>query len=209
MFYENILIFLSKIHLILSHPDSLCSLLFTRCRNLPEVEHLLRLHPEISQASQAEKLLLVLLSSQDILNGWKWWKRTTGRLTWFSSRKTGGRVNKSFIKKESDTTHYVQQTPIHVAGCKADLFKQVSFHRMKGLVESSIHVNAVYLGLAKAFNLMAYVGIIKKHALYGIKRMHFGRTKSWLTDRSQSGESNEGNYFQQIPTRISSWYNIV
>lgn len=69
MFYENILIFLSKIHLILSHLDSLCSLLFTKCRNLPEVEHLLRLHPEISQASQAEKLLFVLLSSQDILNG--------------------------------------------------------------------------------------------------------------------------------------------
>lgn len=80
---------------------------------------------------------------------------------------------------------------------------------MKGLLESSIHVNAVYMGLAKAFHFMAYVGMIKKHALYGIKRMHFGRTKSWLTDRSQSGESNERNYFQQVPTRISSWYNIV
>lgn len=63
--------------------------------------------------------------------------------------------------------------------------------------------------LPKAFHFMAYAGMIKKHALYGIKRMHFGRSKSWLTDRLQSGESNERNYFQQIPTRISSWYNIV
>lgn len=103
----------------------------------------------------------------------------------------------------------MQGMPIPVAGCKADLFKQVCFHRMKGLLDSSIHVNAVYLGLAKAFHFMAYVGMIKKHAVYGIKRMHFGRTKSWLADRSQSGESNKWNYFQRIPTRISSWYNIV
>lgn len=63
--------------------------------------------------------------------------------------------------------------------------------------------------LPKAFHFMAYVGMIKKHALYGIKRIHFGRTKSWLPDRLQSGESNKWNYFQQIPTRISSWYNII
>lgn len=80
---------------------------------------------------------------------------------------------------------------------------------MKNLGESSIHVNAVHLALAKAFHFIASVGMIKKHALYGIKRMHFGRTKSWLTDRSQSGESYEWNYFQKIPTRISSWYNII
>jgi len=98
--------------------------------------------------------------------------------------------------------------PVHEAGCKADL-KQAYFYRMKGLCESSSHINAVYLGLAKAFPFVAYVSTIKKHALYGIKRMHFGRTKSWLTDRSQSGESNEWNYFQQIPTRIISWYNII
>lgn len=104
---------------------------------------------------------------------------------------------------------YMQQMLIRVAGCKANLLNQVFFHRMKSLVESSIHVNAVHLGLAKAFHFMASVGMIKKHALYGIKRMHFGRTKSWLTDRSQSGESNKWNYFQQIPTRISSWNNIV
>lgn len=98
---------------------------------------------------------------------------------------------------------------IHMAGCKADLSKQVFFHGMKGVTESSIHVNAVYLGLAKAFHFTAYVGMIKKYALYGIKRMYFGRTKSWLTDRSQSSESNVWNYFQQTPTRISSWYNIM
>lgn len=80
------------------------------------------------------------------------------------------------------------QTPVNVVNivcmvrCKAGFVKQAFFHRMTGLVESHIHVNAVYLSLAKAFHFIAYVGMIKKHTLYGIKKMHFGRTKSKLPD---------------------------
>ena len=51
------------------------------------------------------------LSSQDISTGWKCWKRTTGRLTWLGSRKMGGKVNQSFIKKELDTLDAVNASP--------------------------------------------------------------------------------------------------
>lgn len=87
---------------------------------------------------------------------------------------------------------------------QAGFVKQAFFHRMTGLVESRIHVNAVYLSLAKAFHFIAHdiliIGMIKKHTLYGIKMMHFGRTKSWLPDRSQRVSLNvhgvnEWNYF--------------
>lgn len=54
---------------------------------------------------------LFFLSSQDILTGWKWWKKTTGRLTWLGSGETGRRVNHSFIKKESDMLHAMNAKP--------------------------------------------------------------------------------------------------